>query len=251
MDWLAGVARVARVARVRAWFVVAPGERPLSRIVLILTVPIVYTMLRDGLTSLVLGTAPKGGRYASAGVVAYGLVMAWPTLQIVRGRATPAHLVVAMLMAAPGNRFTTWQADRPLSWAGTLIPVVVAAVVSVDLAWRLHRRTHPKSVTYRLLVPSPPAPAGPPPDSESLEALQAQLRTASTTRVSLWVPEHLTYAGAPIPDQPTGLAAALLLDTALDVGLQPDGTSPGLHGTTFHYRRPHVPASEPPGGHRA
>jgi hypothetical protein len=222
-----------------------------SRIVLILTAPVTLLVLSGGLVSLVMGTSPKGGRYTSAVVVAYGLVMVWPNLQIVRGRATPAHLVVALLLTAPNKWFDAWLTDRRTSWIGTLIPVVVAAAVAVELAWRLHRRTHPKTATRRATAARTPAQsAGRPPGPGTLEAVQAQLRTAGADRVDLWVPDHLTHAGAPIPDQPTGLAAALLLDTALDVGLQPDGATPGPGGTTFHYRRPQVRASERTGEQR-
>ncbi len=132
------------VAETRSWFVLAPGERPLSRIVLILTAPLVVIVLGGGLFSLVMGTVPKGGRYTSIAVVVYGLVLAWPNLQIVRGRATPAHLVVALLLEAPNSLFDAWLTDRHTTWIGPLIPVVVAAVVAMDLAWRLHRRNPPE-----------------------------------------------------------------------------------------------------------
>ena len=220
---------------------------------LLLTAPLVVIVLGGGLVSLVMGTVPKGGRYSSVAIVVYGLVIAWPNLQIVRGRATPAHLILALLLGAPNNWFDAWLTGRRTTWTSTLIPVVVAAAVAVDLAWRLHRRTHPKATTHQwrttaaISAPS----SGLTPDPGTLEALQAQLRTAGTDRVSLWVPDQLIYAGAPIPVRPSGLAAALLLDTALDVGLQPDGTTPGTGGAIFHYRQPHVPASERNRGHRA
>jgi hypothetical protein len=64
--------------------------------------------------------------------------------------------------------------------------------------------------------------------------LCAELRrlAAEPGRVDLWVPGALT-AGA----NPSGIAMAVIADTALSLGLWPDGFTPGDGGRTYHYTR--------------
>ena len=76
-------------------------------------------------------------------------------------------------------------------------------------------------------------------EARAVEALCEELRQRAGTdsRVDLWVPDELTIGGAPEPKNPTGLAMALIGDTALSLGLWPDGFTPGAGGRTYHYKR--------------
>jgi hypothetical protein len=74
-------------------------------------------------------------------------------------------------------------------------------------------------------------------EAPTVEALCAELRERAGTgsRVDLWVPDELTMNGVPLPENPTGLAMALVVDTALSLGLWPDGFTEGAGGRTYHY----------------
>jgi hypothetical protein len=74
---------------------------------------------------------------------------------------------------------------------------------------------------------------------ESVEGLCDELRRRAATGGScdLWVPDALTIGGAPVPDDPTGMATALILDTALSLDLWPQGFTEGEGGRTYHYTR--------------
>ncbi len=75
-------------------------------------------------------------------------------------------------------------------------------------------------------------------EAPTVEALCAELRERAGTdsRVDLWVPDELTMNGAPLPENPTGLGMALVVDTALSLGLWPDGFTEGAGGRTYHYK---------------
>lgn len=72
----------------------------------------------------------------------------------------------------------------------------------------------------------------------SVEQLCDELRAAATGsgNVDLWVPDRLTLNGEPVPDQPSGIAMTIIVNTALSVGLWPDGFTEGAGGRTYHYR---------------
>jgi hypothetical protein len=72
----------------------------------------------------------------------------------------------------------------------------------------------------------------------SVEGLCDQLRSAAKTGgdVSLWVPDALTLKGKPVPQQPTGIAMSIITDTALSLGLWPNGFTEGTDGRIYHYQ---------------
>jgi hypothetical protein len=74
--------------------------------------------------------------------------------------------------------------------------------------------------------------------ARAVEALCEELRERAGTegRVDLWVPDELTMNGVPLPEHPTGLAMAVIVDTALSLGLWPDGFTEGAGGRTYHYK---------------
>ena len=76
------------------------------------------------------------------------------------------------------------------------------------------------------------------PLARSVEELCDQLRSAvrDTGDVDVWVPDDLTLGGKSIPPQPTGIVTAILTDTALSLGLWPNGFTLGSGGRTHHYR---------------
>jgi hypothetical protein len=75
-------------------------------------------------------------------------------------------------------------------------------------------------------------------EARAVEALCEELRQRAGTggRVDLWVPDEVTIGGAPEPRNPAGLAMALIADTALSLGLWPDGFTQGAGGRTYHYK---------------
>lgn len=75
-------------------------------------------------------------------------------------------------------------------------------------------------------------------EARAVEDLCEELRQRAGTagRVDLWVPEELTIGNAPEPRNPAGLGMALIVDTALSLGLVPDGFTQGDGGRTYHYR---------------
>ncbi|AEV84297.1 hypothetical protein ACWT_3274 [Actinoplanes sp. SE50] len=75
-------------------------------------------------------------------------------------------------------------------------------------------------------------------EARAVEDLCEELRRRAGTasRVDLWVPEELTIGNAPEPKNPTGLGMALIVDTALSLGLMPDGFTQGAGGRTYHYK---------------
>jgi hypothetical protein len=74
-------------------------------------------------------------------------------------------------------------------------------------------------------------------EKDAVEALCEELRQRASTggRVDLWVPDELTIGGAPEPTNRSGLGMALIVDTALSLGLWPDGFTQGTGGRTYHY----------------
>jgi hypothetical protein len=253
------------LARVRGWFTLAAGERPMSPFVLIYFVPVVALVTVGGLAGVVTGAAPRGGRLVSLAILSYGLVMAWPTLQIARGRGTPAHLLVAALLAAPSNWLDAWLINRPITWRPNLILVFIAVGAAADGAWSRYRLRHPAPSQTRPQpgrsragggdsghrpehsAPDVPVavPVGGAAAAGTLEALCDQLRSCPAARVSIPVPATLTYGGADVTEQPPGLVEALLQDAALEAGLLPDGITPEAGGRLFHYRRLNLAARHP------
>ncbi|WP_229067826.1 hypothetical protein [Actinoplanes sp. DH11] len=76
-------------------------------------------------------------------------------------------------------------------------------------------------------------------EARAVEALREELRRLAAgpgERVDLWVPAELTIGGAPEPTDRTGLGMALIVDTALSLGLWPDGFTEGTGGRTYHYK---------------
>ncbi|BCJ48452.1 hypothetical protein GCM10010168_76220 [Actinoplanes ianthinogenes] len=75
-------------------------------------------------------------------------------------------------------------------------------------------------------------------ETRAVEDLCDELRRQAGTagRVDLWVPDELTIGNAPEPKNPTGLGMAFIVDTALSLGLWPDGFTQGDGGRTYHYR---------------
>jgi hypothetical protein len=73
------------------------------------------------------------------------------------------------------------------------------------------------------------------PESESVENLIAQVRSLPPTAadLDLWVPDHLTLRGAPVPLE---IAMAVVLDQALERGFEPKGFEPAPGGRLYKYR---------------
>lgn len=75
-------------------------------------------------------------------------------------------------------------------------------------------------------------------ETHAVEDLCEELRRRAGTasRIDLWVPEKLTIGNEPEPTNVTGLAMALIVDTALSLDLWPDGFTQGEGGRTYHYK---------------
>ncbi|BFU43329.1 hypothetical protein [Krasilnikovia sp. MM14-A1004] len=73
---------------------------------------------------------------------------------------------------------------------------------------------------------------------QSVEALCDELRqrAGSGSRIDLWVPDELSLGGAALPMEPTGIAMAIIGDTALSLDLWPDGFTRGVAGRTYHFK---------------
>ena len=73
---------------------------------------------------------------------------------------------------------------------------------------------------------------------QSVEALCDELRqrAGSGHDMDLWVPDELSLGGAAVPEEPTGIAMAIICDTALSLDLWPDGFTQGVGGRTYHYK---------------
>ncbi|MCG5437215.1 hypothetical protein [Micromonospora foliorum] len=73
---------------------------------------------------------------------------------------------------------------------------------------------------------------------QSVEALCDELRrrAGSGHQIDLWVPDDLSLGGAAVPEEPTGIAMAIIVDTALSLGLWPEGFTQGVGGRTYHYK---------------
>ncbi|MEU1840296.1 hypothetical protein [Micromonospora chersina] len=71
---------------------------------------------------------------------------------------------------------------------------------------------------------------------QSVEALCDELRrrAGSGHHVDLWVPDELSLGGAAVPKEPTGIAMAIICDTALSLDLWPEGFTQGVGGRTYH-----------------
>ena len=128
----------------------------------------------------------------------------------------------------------------------TCVAATVACVlgaVLVSPAWLLPATAVAGLLAHTLTIPGRvrrrytrlKAIAAPP----SVESLCSQLRTAATgsADVDLWVPDELTLLGKPVPAQPTGIAEAVLTETALSLGLMPGGSTPADGGRTLHFRQ--------------
>jgi hypothetical protein len=71
-----------------------------------------------------------------------------------------------------------------------------------------------------------------------VEALCDELRhrAGADSRVDLWVPDELSLGGAASSLEPAGMAMAVIGDTALSLGLWPDGFTQGVGGRTYHFK---------------
>jgi hypothetical protein len=71
-----------------------------------------------------------------------------------------------------------------------------------------------------------------------VEALCDELRkhAVSGNHVDLWVPDDLTLGGAAVPMELSGIAMAIICDTALSLDLWPDGFTQGAGGRTYHFK---------------
>ena len=76
-------------------------------------------------------------------------------------------------------------------------------------------------------------------EQATVEGLAAQLRSTplESERVDIWVAADATFGGAPVPDSPTGVVAAVLVDAAFAAGLWRGGAAPGEGGATYHFTR--------------
>lgn len=73
---------------------------------------------------------------------------------------------------------------------------------------------------------------------QSFEALCDELRqrAGSGNHVDLWLPAELSLGGAAIPVEPSGVAMAIIGDTALSLDLWPDGFTQGVGGRSYHFK---------------
>jgi hypothetical protein len=73
----------------------------------------------------------------------------------------------------------------------------------------------------------------------TIEALADEIRAVpeDSATFDIWVADEATFGGVPLPSSPTGIAAAILTDAALFVGLWPAGSSAAEGGVEYHFRR--------------
>ncbi|WP_156313255.1 hypothetical protein [Micromonospora sp. HK10] len=50
------------------------------------------------------------------------------------------------------------------------------------------------------------------------------------------MPDELSLGGAAVPMEPTGIAMAIICDTALSLDFWPEGFTQGVGGRTYHYK---------------